>query len=363
MNSATRAPRLAAIRDALARADLDGLLITSLPNIRYLTGFSGSSGLTLVTARDCLLLTDFRYAGQVLDELDDAVRVRIEPASLWAGLWSSLASMSGVSRVGFESAFLVHRDFTRLLEQGDRWQWRPREGLVEALRERKDEGEIRAIEMAVAMAERALELTLAELQPGLADTWMAGVLERHLRELGSEGHPFPTIVASGPRSALPHAHAAERIIQSGDLVLFDFGATAGGYCSDITRTVVVGTASAEQLDIHDIVRQANELASGALRAEMSGKAADAIAREYIDARGYGEAFGHSLGHGIGLEVHEGPRLARSVDTPLAAGMVVTIEPGIYLPGWGGVRIEDDVLITESGRRVLTSFPRSLIEVA
>lgn len=358
----TRPARLGALRDVLARTDLDGLLVTSLSNIRYLTGFSGSNALVLVTARDCLLLTDFRYATQVEEEVGSAATIRIEPSSLWLGLWSVLQAITGVDRIGFETSHLLHRDFARLLEQGSRWQWRPQDDLVEMLRERKDAGEVAAIEDAIGMAEQALERTLAELRPGLTETAVAGMLERNLREQGSEAFPFPSIVASGPRSALPHARAGNRVLGEGDIVLLDFGAVAHGYCSDITRTVILGRATAEQREVYDIVLEANRLASGAIRAGMRGMAADAVAREYIDARGYGEAFGHSLGHGIGLDVHEGPRLARTIETPLAAGMVVTIEPGIYLPGWGGVRIEDDVLITASGARVLTRYPRSLLEL-
>ncbi|AMW05068.1 M24 family metallopeptidase [Gemmatimonas phototrophica] len=358
-----RPRRLAALRDAIGRADLDGLLVTALPNIRYLTGFSGSSALLFVTARECVLFTDFRYETQVGDEVGGAATVRIEPTSLWTGLWPAIVGMAGVERIGFESAHLMHRDFARLLEQGSRWQWRPAIELVETLRAVKDPGEVAAIERAVQMAQTALEHTLKELVPGLTETAVAGRLERHLRETGSEAFPFPSIVASGPRSALPHARAADRLLAKGDLVLLDFGAVADGYCSDITRTVVLGSASAEQREVYDIVLEANIRASGAVRAGMLGMAADAVARDYIAACGYGEAFGHSLGHGIGLEVHESPRLARTVDAPLATGMVVTIEPGIYRPDWGGVRIEDDVLITDAGARVLTGFPRQLLEIA
>ncbi len=358
-----RPRRLADLREAMGRADLDGLLVTSLPNIRYLTGFSGSSALLLVTALECVLLTDFRYETQVVDEVADAATVRIEPTNLWAGLWPVMAGMAGLERVGFESAHLLHRDFARLLEQGSRWQWRPATDLVETLRAVKDDQEVACIERAVGMAERALQRTLERLRPGLTETAVAGILEGCLRDEGSEAFPFPSIVASGPRSALPHARAADRLLQRGDFVLLDFGAVADGYCSDITRTVVLGPPSAEQGEIYGIVLEANQRASGAVRAGLRGMAADAVAREYIAACGYGDAFGHSLGHGIGLEVHEAPRLARSVEAPLAAGMVVTIEPGIYRPGWGGVRIEDDVLITETGGRVLTHFPRHLLDIA
>ncbi len=359
----TRPARLSALRDALARADLDALLVTSLPNVRYLTGFSGSNALLVVTAKDCVLLTDFRYATQVQEELGASASVRIESTNLWTGLWAHLATVSGVERIGFESLHLLHRDFSRLLEQGVRWSWRPTTDVVESLRAVKDAGELAHIERAVAMAETALRQTVPMLRAGLTETAVAGILERHLRDAGSEDFPFPSIVASGPRSALPHARASDRVLATGDFVLLDFGAVTAGYCSDITRTFVIGRATDQQREVYDIVLEANSLASGALRVGMTGMAADAVARDYIDARGFGEAFGHSLGHGIGLEVHEAPRLARIVDAPLAAGTVVTIEPGIYRAGWGGVRIEDDVFLSDAGPRVLTSFPRALHELS
>lgn len=358
-----RPARVAALRDALGRADLDALLVTTLPNIRYLTGFAGSSALLLVAPLECVLFTDFRYAAQVEEEVGDAASVRIESSSLWSGLWPAIAGRAGVQRIGFESSNLLHRDFARLLEQGARWHWRPTTDLVEAQRAVKDRDEVTAIVRAVEVAERALERTLEVLRPGLSESAVAGILEQHLRNLGSEAFPFPSIVASGPRSALPHARAGDRVLETGDLVLLDFGAVCDGYCSDITRTVVLGPATSAQRALYAVVQEANARASGAIRAGMSGMAADAIARDYIDACGHGEEFGHSLGHGIGLDVHEAPRLSRTADAPLAAGMVVTIEPGIYVPGWGGVRIEDDVVLTEDGREVLTSFPRHLIEIA
>ena len=357
-----RPTRLSDLRDALARTDVDALLVTSLPNVRYLTGFSGSNALLIVTAKASVLFTDFRYAVQVEDEVASPTTVQIEASSLWTGLFATLGTMAGVDRVGFESAHILHRDFQRLLEQGTRWHWRPTTDLVETLRVRKDAGEIAWIERAVAIAEHALAATLPSIRIGMTETQVAGVLEHHLRDAGAEDFPFASIVATGARSALPHARVGPRQIQAGDFVLIDFGAVCGGYCSDITRTFVMGRASAPQRELYDVVREANARASGALRVGMQGMAADAVAREYIDALGLGEAFGHSLGHGIGLEVHEAPRLAKAAEAPLPSGAVVTIEPGLYRPGWGGVRIEDDVLITDAGPRILTSFPRDLHEL-
>ena len=359
----TRPARVAAIRDALARADLDALLVSSLANVRYVTGFSGSNALLVITAKDCILLTDSRYATQVEEEVDGAATVRIESTNLWTGLWAQLGTLTSVERIGFESMHCLHCDFARLLEKGARWSWRPTTDVVETLRAVKDAGELAHIERAVAVAETALRRTVPMLRAGLTETAVAGVLEGHLRDAGSEAFPFPNIVASGPRSALPHARAGDRVLKTGDLVLLDFGAVTAGYCSDITRTFVLGRASDEQREIYDIVREANARASGAIRVGMTGMAADAVARDYIAGRGFGEAFGHSLGHGIGLEVHEAPRLSRVVESPLAAGSVVTIEPGIYRPGWGGVRIEDDVFLSDAGPRVLTGFPRDLHELS
>ena len=355
-----RPRRLAALSEAILEAHLDALLLTSLPNIRYVTGFSGTSALALVTPKDATLITDFRYQTQASAEVGDLARVVIEPQSLWTGLWRSLPA--GPAAVGFESHILVHRDFQRLLEQGARWQWRPTLDMVETLREQKDETELALIIRAARIADASLESAIPQIRSRMSELEIAGILEGALREGGSEGFPFPTIVASGERSALPHARSSGRAVREGDFVLIDFGAVVGGYCADVTRTFVVGSATDEQREIHAIVREANERASRAIRPGMKGRDADAVARGYIEDRGFGDSFGHSLGHGIGIEVHEAPRLARTAEASLPPHAVVTIEPGIYRPGWGGVRIEDDVFLEDGGARVLTAFSRDLIEI-
>jgi Xaa-Pro aminopeptidase len=360
--SDSRPRRLAALAEGLTAAHVDGLLVTSLPNIRYLTGFSGSSGLLFVTQRDAVFITDFRYQTQVRAEIGDLARIAIEPQSLWTGLWTQLAQIANVTVAGFESAHLLHRDFQRLLENGARWQWRPTLDLVETLRERKDAAELALIQEAAGVATRALGRTFEQVRSGMRETEVAGILEKALRDEGSEGFPFPTIVASGPRSALPHARSSSRRIETGDFLLIDFGAEVGGYCADVTRTAVMGRAAGEQRDFYEVVRVANERASANVRAGMTGRDADALARDYIQQRGLGELFGHSLGHGLGLEVHEAPRLAKTADGALAEGAVVTIEPGIYRPDWGGVRIEDDVHLGPTGPSILTHFNRELIEL-
>jgi len=212
------------------------------------------------------------------------------------------------------------------------------------------------------IATSALEKTLGELRAGLTENEVAGMLEQNLRNAGSDGFPFSTIVASGERSALPHARAGSRPIAPGDFVLLDFGAVYEGYCADVTRTVVVGQASERQRDVYEAVKEANERARSLIAPGMTGQQADAIARNALTARGFGEAFGHGLGHGLGIEVHEAPRLSRVAEGHLPEGAVVTIEPGVYLPGWGGVRIEDDVHLVNGGAVLLTEFPRDLIEL-
>jgi Xaa-Pro aminopeptidase len=289
--------------------------------------------------------------------------VRIEAHRLWTGLWTLGTGLNGIVVVGFESAHVRHRDLQRLLTEGSRWQWRPQLNMVEALRESKDADEVALIKHAGEIAIRALKKTIKEIRPGLTELNVAGILEHSLRDEGSEEFPFSAIVASGPRAALPHARASARVIERGDLLLLDFGAQYRGYCSDITRTLVIGPASSDQREIYEIVRHANAVASKSVRAGMKGQDADGLARRYIEDRGYGDAFGHSLGHGLGLEVHEAPRLAKTVETPLGQGAVVTIEPGIYKPGWGGVRIEDDVHLAATGPEILTDFTRELLEVA
>ena len=363
----TGADRLARLQGALASAELDALLVTALPNIRYLSGFSGSNALLLVPAAgEATLWTDFRYATQVKTEVGEGVRALVEASSLWgAALGTVRESGAGARRIGFETEHLSHRDAHRFLDEARdavAMEWRPTTHLVEALREVKDADELARIRTAVAMAEEALERTLPTVRVGQTELEVAGRLEFELRRAGSEGFPFECIVAAGERSALPHARPTSRRIAAGEFLLIDFGAVHAGYCSDLTRTVVMGPPNDRHRAIHDLVREALGSASAGVRAGMRGRDADAIARDYIARGGYGEAFGHSLGHGIGLEVHEAPRLSSTADAPLPAGAVVTIEPGIYLEGWGGVRIEDDVVLHPDGPEVLSRFPRELVSL-
>lgn len=355
--------RAQALVECLRQDALDGLLVTSMPNVRYLTGFSGTHAMVLLTATQRWLFTDFRYAEQANAEAGAVAQIMVESTSLWRGIWETLRGARNVHAVGFESAHLSHRDFERLLKEGAAWTWHPLVDGVERLRERKDASELASIRDAARVAGAALGRVLDAVHPGLTELQVAGILDHALRDHGSEEPPFPTIVASGVRTALPHARAGRRAIARGDFLLLDFGATVSGYCSDVTRTVVVGQADERQREVHAAVYAANEAARSRVRSGMTGKEADAIARAVLEQHGLSEAFGHGLGHGIGLEVHEGPRLSRISDQVLPEGAVVTIEPGAYVPGWGGVRIEDNVRLSAGGAELLTELPRDLIELS
>ena len=356
MSADLREARQQALLQALEAEGLTALVVQHPPNIRYLSGFTGSAGLLVVRPAGAVLVTDFRYAEQAPQEVGPTAQVDIEPVNIWDRARRVLGSADGV---GFEAHVATVRDVERL---GEGRRLVPTSGLVERLRTRKSPDEVAAVVAAAALAQEALAEVLPGVRVGESELAVAARLESALRVRGSEWHPFPTIVASGPRAALPHARSTERTIGAGEWLLIDFGAQVDGYCSDLTRTVVVGKADTRQRAVYDVVEAAQRRAREGVRAGMSGREADALARDLIAQRGYGEAFGHSLGHGLGLEVHEAPRLSPTAEAVLPEGAVVTIEPGIYLPGWGGVRLEDDVLLAPEGPRCLSDGRTSLIEL-
>lgn len=343
---------------------LDALLVTSRPNIRYLSGFSGSAGLALATRTSLLVLTDFRYDEQARQECGAVARVEIEATSVWDRLFKELPTLRGIGVIGFEAHVVTVKEAERFSSTAAAaWRWKPVSELVERLRVRKDAGEIAAIRSAAELAAEALRETLATVRPGQTELEIAARLEGALRRRGSEAYPFPTIVASGPRTALPHAHTSSRTVAAGEWLLLDFGAVVDGYCADVTRTVVVGgRADDSQRALYSVVQDAQRRAREGVRVGMTGREADALARDPIEARGFGAAFGHSTGHGLGLEVHEAPRLARTVAEPLPENAVVTIEPGVYIAGSGGVRIEDDVHLSADGPVLLTDGCTDLMEL-
>ncbi len=362
MTTDRREARQAALHERLVAQGLDGLVVQSLPNVRYLTGFTGTSALLLIRPGDTVLVTDFRYASQAPREVKGAARVEIDQVNLWDRLKVVLGERP-TEAVGFEAHIATVRDRERLGQLAPVTRWEATSDLVERLRLVKDAGEVGAVARAAALASEALAEVLPSVRTGETETEVAARLEAALRRRGSEWHPFPTIVASGERAALPHGRTSDRTLRRGDWLLLDFGAQVDGYCADLTRTVVVGArADGRQRAVYETVRQAQGRALEQIRVGMSGREADALAREGITRQGFGEAFGHSLGHGLGLEVHEAPRLSPTADQPLPAGAVVTVEPGIYLPGWGGVRLEDDVHLSPDGPVLLSDNAVELVEL-
>ncbi|MEO7987439.1 MAG: Xaa-Pro peptidase family protein [Gemmatimonadales bacterium] len=356
-----RLERQTALRAAIDDEGLDALLVTHLPNIRYLTGFSGSAAMLVVRRDATVLITDFRYASQANTEAGAAASVEVDQKSVWDRLGRVLAA-DPPATLGIESQDVSVRDAERISGH-TRARVSPTADLVERLRVVKSPEEVAAVRSAAELAQDALAEVLPGVRAGQTELEIGAALESALRRRGSEWHPFPTIVASGPRSALPHAHTTQRPVGPGEWLLLDFGAQVDGYCADLTRTVIVGgRADDRQRAVYELVRTAQERALTGIRAGMTGREADSLARDVIAARGFGESFGHSLGHGLGLEVHEAPRLAPTAEFPLPAGAVVTVEPGVYLEGWGGVRLEDDVWLAAEGPVRLSDGKTELVEL-
>ena len=357
-----RESRLRCIRDRLHDERIDGLLVSHPPDLRYMSGFTGSSGLLLVEPGLATLFTDFRYEEQARDEIDPWISLVIADGGLFDVLARRLAERPPGSRIGFDPGVTSVQDRFELGNRCGTAIWDPVTHAVAELRSVKDAGELQSLEEAVLLAEMAFDETLERLRPGMTEQEIAAELVYALRRSGSGPLPFEPIVASGPRSALPHATPGARVVESGDLVLLDFGARVNGYCSDLTRVLVLGQAASWQRDLHEAVNEACLRAIGVAEAGVPACEVDAAARDYLAELGLADRFGHSTGHGIGLEVHEAPRVHRREERPLAAGNVVTIEPGVYLPGRGGIRIEQDVVIEVGRHRTLGRSSTNLIEI-
>lgn len=355
------ASRLARLVAEVRAAEVDLLLVSDLVNVRYLTGYSGSNGLALVGPETAVFLTDFRYVEQAAEEVDPVFERREVPRNLFEGISQVLAR--GEVRLGFEAESLAvarHRQLRELLEE--RVELVGLEGLVERLRAVKEPEEAERIKAACRLADEAFSVLLERGLAGRSERSVALELEWEMRMRGAQRVSFEPIVAAGAHGALPHAVPRERPIRRGELVVIDWGAQLDGYCSDCTRTLAAGPIDEPAREVYELVARAQLAGLGAVRAGAEARAVDAVAREVIDAAGHGERFGHSLGHGVGLEVHEGPTLARRSKDTLQAGNVVSVEPGVYLPGRLGVRIEDLVLVTGSGCEVLTAQPKELLLV-
>jgi Xaa-Pro aminopeptidase len=350
--------RLKRIQQLMQKKQVEALLVTNDINRRYLTGFTGTSGYVLITAQRAYLLTDFRYMEQagkqavgfeVVKHLPDAIDTVRE-----------LLQSHGIKRLGFEQesiSYGTHATYTEAL-QGI--ELVPTQQWVELLRMIKDTDEQRIMQEAADLADKTFSHLLGFVKPGLTERDVALEIELFMRKHGAASSSFDTIVASGERSALPHGVASDKILQASEFVTFDFGAYYHGYCSDLTRTVFIGKPTDRHKEIYELVLSAQLSTLDGLKAGMTGKQGDALARDVIEQAGYGEQFGHGTGHGLGMEIHESPRLSKQGMIVLKPGMAVTVEPGIYIPGFGGVRIEDDVIMTDSGVHILTHSPKELI---
>lgn len=348
--------RIEKVRGLLGEEGIDGLLVTDPLNLRYLSGFSGTNGTILLTQEKTLFITDFRYLEQARLELTCEFEIIKEGNSLVDTLKSLLV---GVKHLGVEGESLTINHFKELKE-GLEVDILSTSGLVSSLRKIKEEEEISKIRQAIDIAHSAGEEILGLLKSGLSELEVAAELEYRMRKGGTEGFGFSSIVASGPRSALPHGQASAKRIKEGDFVILDWGAIFEGYHCDLTRTVVIGTPNNEQRRIYKAVFDAQELGIDLVKPGLKASELDQRVREFIVELGFGEFFGHNLGHGVGLDVHEAPTISKKNDDPLRPGMIFTIEPGIYIPAMGGVRIEDMVLVTDDGCEVLTrNLPKAL----
>jgi Xaa-Pro aminopeptidase len=363
--TANRADRVAA---ELAERELDLLLVSAPVNVRYLTNYTGSNGLALIGAGERgtrRFFTDFRYATQVARQVPDAFEREIAPVDLLEAVARSLAEAAeGARRLGFDDANLTVKQHAHLRELvPERWELVPCAGAVEQLRAVKDAGERRRMGAAADLADGILEWVVERGLVGRTERDVAVSLEHEMRLRGADAPSFPSIVASGAHAALPHAEPRDAEIPPDTLVTIDLGALLDGYCSDCTRTFATGELEDEARAAYELVLRAQEAGLAAIAPGRSGREVDAVAREIIERGGHGEHFGHGLGHGVGMEIHEAPRLSRTgAEEPLRAGNVVTVEPGVYLPDRFGVRIEDLVVVTDEGAERLSHFPKDLITV-
>jgi len=348
--------RIGRARMMLSASDVEGILFFGGPNIRYLTGFTGTDGVLLLGGDHLALLVDGRYTTQAKEETRGCAIVEFSDRP--DGVAGAIVDL-GMERVGIESAAVTLDSYLALRKRAPGVDFKPLSEEIERLRIIKEGGEAAFIREAARRAARALTKTLEEIRPGVTEQEVVAILEMKMRQAGGEGPSFETIVASGPNAALPHATPGSRGIGAGDFVTIDYGTIWGGYHSDETCTIAVGRVTERQAAVYAVVKEAHDRTIDAVREGISCRDIDAVARGHIDRAGYGPHFAHGTGHGVGLEIHEPPRLSGRSNDILEAGMVVTVEPGIYLPGMWGVRIEDTVLVEKDGCEILTKMSKDL----
>jgi Xaa-Pro aminopeptidase/Xaa-Pro dipeptidase len=353
--------RLKGFLALLESEGLEAIFLTSIPNIRYLTGFTGSSAGCLISPAGCRFFTDFRYRLQAREEIRGLKVVTVGAREMFARLAAHVRSLK-IAQLGFEPASLSYESYRGLRRALlGTCKLNPAGAMVERLRMLKDSEEIALIRQLARMSDKILSSCIDEIGAGMTEREVGMLLECIAGKAGAEGMAFRPIIASGPRSAMPHYRSGRVRLKKGAPLLIDFGIERGGYNSDLTRTFQLGRLTKRYREIYGVVLEAQQVALKAIRPGVTAFSVDARAREYIASRGFGSRFGHGLGHGVGIEVHEAPRINHEGRQTLEAGMVFTIEPGIYVPGWGGVRIEDMVLVEADGCRVLTSSAKGIEE--
>ncbi|MBP3039768.1 aminopeptidase P family protein [Bacillaceae bacterium Marseille-Q3522] len=345
------------LRATFKESGIDGMLITSPYNRRYMANFTGTAGNVLISEEDALFITDFRYVEQAGKQCE-GYKIVQHFQSLTEEIAKQVKAL-GIKKLGFEADHITFSQYQAYATAIDA-EMVAISGVLEKLRLIKTSEEIKILKEAAVIADTAFEHILTFIHPGVTELEVSNELEFFMRKQGATSSSFDTIVASGVRSALPHGVASEKVIEKGNFVTMDYGAYYKGYVSDITRTIAVGEPEEKLKEIYDIVLEAQLRGLAGIKAGITGKEADALTRDYITEKGYGEYYGHSTGHGIGLEIHEGPALSKRSGLVLQPGMAVTCEPGIYIPGLGGVRIEDDTIVTDEKNEVLTHSPKELI---
>lgn len=349
--------RITNIQKQLHNYGIDGLLITKKENRQYATNFTGSAGVVLIAAHKAIFITDFRYVDQAKTEIK-ATEIIMHKGNLEEEVANQVSKLN-IQKLGIEDNNMTLQQFKKL-QKYIHTEMVPVCEIIEDIRLIKDTSEIETMKIAATIADEAFHHIVTFLKPGISETDVRDELEFFMRKKGATSSSFQIIVASGVRSSLPHGVASNKIIERGDIVTLDFGALYDGYCSDITRTVAIGEPSEEFQKIYNVVREALKRGTEAIKPGETAKSIDDITRNYITEHGYGQYFGHSTGHGLGLEIHEPLRLSQESKATLQEGMVVTVEPGIYIPNWGGCRIEDDIVITKDGYDVITKSNRELI---
>jgi len=353
------ATRREKLRTMIRRAQVDAILVTDFTNVTYLTGFTGDDSYLLVTADGATMISDMRYSTQLEEECPDIELVIRGPGESMLSTLAGVIQIGRFDRLGVEAGSMSVTLWHSLAAELTKTKLVTTDGLVEKLRIVKDKDEIDATRLACRLGRRTFEAVRALLKPEMTELDIAAEFEYHARRFGAQGLSFKPIIAVGPRSSLPHARPSTGKLGDGEFALFDWGVVADLYMSDLTRILVTGRISPKLKKLYGVVLRAQLAAIEAIRPGATCEEVDAVARKIITKAGYGEAFGHGLGHGLGLAIHEAPRLARNQKMKLRPGMIVTVEPGVYFPGWGGVRIEDDVLVTRDGHEVLTDVPKEL----